>query len=71
MISAGVGVKSDQKKDQMWNILTTKVINLTSSIQKPKLTTELLADSNEELGGSEILQWKVNMHTHWAKFTCV
>lgn len=49
-----------------------KVTNLTSSIQNPKLTTtELLAGSYEEQGGSEILQWKVNMHTHWAKFTCV
>jgi len=45
----------------MWNILTTEVINLNSS----ELTV-ILAGSNEE-----ILEWKINIHTHWTKFTHV
>lgn len=39
--------------------------------ENPKLTTVLLAGSNEELGGSEILEWKINIHTHWTKFSHV
>lgn len=71
MIRVGKRVKGEWKKDQMWNILTAKVINLTLSVQNPKLMTVILAGSNEELGGSEILEWKINIHTHWTKSTHV